>query len=149
MLTKPRFRTFLRRAVACLLLGAAVSLSAACESSSERHVRRMMWYRQPPSQPPNSHTLTVGRYGRDAEYGRWPGFSVSGEGTETGGTDTGRYGETATYATWGPTDVGGQPVPNSNVSARSGLAGTTLGVQGGTMTVGEWNDGPATFGTLP
>lgn len=149
MFPKPRTRSLLSITATCLLLGAGVVLSTACESDSERHVRRMMWYRQPPPQPAKSHSIAVGRAERSAEYDRWPGFVVSGEGTETGGTDTWRVGETATYSSWGPTDVGGEPIPNSNVSARSGLAGTTLGVQGGTATVGEWSDGSATVGTIP
>lgn len=134
-----------------ILAALALSLLAAggCESSGSRHVRRMMWYRQPPPGRVAAHTMGIGRYGGSATYGSWPGSGVSGEGVGIAGVQTGRVGSTGSYATWGPTDVGGPPIANGSVSARSGQAGTTLGVTGRTSSVGEWQDRGATYGTGP
>ncbi len=140
-----------RRPAGRICVALAVSLFAAggCESSGSQHVRRMMWYRQPPPGRVAAHTMGIGRYGDSASYGTWPGSGVSDEGVGIAGVQAGRVGSTGSYATWGPTDVGGAPIANGSVSARSGQAGTTLGVTGGTSSVGEWPDRGATFGTGP
>ncbi len=130
--------------------GFGVLFTAACESADQRYARRMMWYRQPPKAAAPAHSLAVGRYGRDAEYGVWgPTGGVATAGNETGGASTGRYGASASFATWGRTDVGGEPISNGSISGRSGETGATLGVYGDTATVGEAGRGGATVGTTP
>lgn len=150
-MARPRqtMRRYSRPAV-CLALGWVMLAAVGCESADQRHARRMMWYRQPPTAAPQGNTMSVGRFGLDAQYAVWPGSgSIAGEGRERGGPDVGRFGTSAEYATWDATSVGGEPTANAGVSGRSGQAGTTLGVQGGPITVGETPDRGAEYGITP
>jgi hypothetical protein len=123
-------------------------LASGCQSSREGY-GSMMWYRPSKVAVASPNSISVGCYGREAEFGVWPGSGVSGEWTDRP-LEFGRAGRSAEISTIPATGVGGEPIANYRVSGISGSAGASLGVAGGSATVGEstYRDG-ASYGTTP
>jgi len=129
---------------------AASAAATGCHAQkNDERVQGKMFYRGVPRAPAESNSMTVGRQGRDAEYGRWGerGSANSGEWTDSS-TSIGRQGTTAQSSTWGATGVGGDPIDNAGVSSSySDRGGSSQGIEGGGASSSEYREGSARYGS--
>ena len=107
-----------------------------------------MFYRGVPKAPTQSNSMTVGRQGHDADYGRWEerGSANSGEWLDSS-TSVGRQGTSAQSATWSATGVGGDPIDNGGIGASYyDRGGSSQGIQGDGASSSEFNERGASYG---
>lgn len=125
--------------LACAVLLAPMGCS---KQNQDDRVQGKMFYRGVPKPPTESNSMTVGRYGHHADYGRWNerGSANSGEWLDTS-TSIGRYGTTAQSSTWAATGVGGDPIDNGRISSSYyDKGGSSQGIHGEGSTYSEYNE---------
>jgi len=130
---------------------AAVAAMSGCSAKNDDdRVQGKMFYRASPKPARESNTMSVGRYGRNSEYGRWTerGSGSSGMGYETS-SSVGRYGTTAESAPWvHDASIGGNAIDNGNVSGTYyDRGGSSLGVSGDGASSSEYGEGSSRYGS--
>lgn len=134
-----------------LVASAALVITTGCSAKNDDdRVQGKMFYRAAPKPPRESNTMSVGRYGRNSDYGRWTerGAGSSDMGYETSAS-VGRYGKTAESAPWHhDTRIGGDAIDNGNVSATYyDRGGSSLGVSGDGASSSEYGEGSTRYGS--
>jgi len=131
--------------LACLALIAATGCTA---QKKDDQVQGKMFYRGVARAPAQTNSMTVGRQGHDADYGRWEerGSANSGEWLDTS-TSVGRQGGTAQSGSWNATGVGGDPIDNGGIGASYyDRGGSTQGIEGNGASSSEFDEGSARYG---